>query len=143
MRIAVRSGSSAGSASATRRARSQLSPRRRDVAVGRPRSGAHVPAVSGVQITGGLQMLGDQRGVLVGRVRVTFFDRGGHPPVQLGAIGFELRFVGHRADQRMVEHILGLPGEPDLIDELGRRPSRQRPVRRPARSAGRGRTASR
>ena len=42
------------------------------------------------------------------------------PPVQLGAIGLELRLVGHRTNQRMVEHILGLAGEPDLIDELGR-----------------------
>ena len=83
-------------------------------------AGAHVPAVRGAQITGGLQMLGDQRGVLVGRFRVAGFDRGGQPPVQLGAIRLELRFVGHRANQRMVEHVLGLSGEPDLIDELGR-----------------------
>ena len=48
------------------------------------------------------------------------FDRGGHPPVQLGAIRFQLRLVGHRANQRVVKHIIGLPGEPDLIDELGR-----------------------
>ena len=34
-------------------------------------AGTHVPAVGGVQITGGLQMFGDQRGVLVGRCRVT------------------------------------------------------------------------
>ena len=40
-------------------------PRRHNVAGGRPRSGAHVPAVRGVQITGGLQMFGDQGGVLV------------------------------------------------------------------------------
>ena len=46
-------------------------PRCGDVAVGRPRAGAHVPAKRGVQITGGLQMLGDQRRVLVGRCRVT------------------------------------------------------------------------
>ena len=39
-------------------------------------------------------------------------------PVQLGAIRFELRFVGHGADQRMVEDILGLSSEGDLIDEL-------------------------
>ena len=71
MRMAARSGSSAGNASATWRARSQLSTRRGDVAVGRPRSGAHVPAVRGVQITGGLQVLGDQRGVFVDRCRVT------------------------------------------------------------------------
>ena len=46
-------------------------PRRDNVAGGRPRSGAHVPAVGGVQITGGLQMFGDQRGILVDRCRVT------------------------------------------------------------------------
>ena len=39
-------------------------------------------------------------------------------PVQLGAIRFELRFVGHGADQRMVEHVVGLSGESDLVDEL-------------------------
>ena len=71
-------------------------------------AGAHVPAVGGVQITCGLEVFGDQRGVLVGRCRVTRFDRGGHAPMQLGAIRFELRLVGHRANQRMVEHILGL-----------------------------------
>ena len=46
-------------------------PRRHNVAGGRPRSGAHVPAVGGVQITGGLQMFGDQGGILVSRCRVT------------------------------------------------------------------------
>ena len=143
MRMAARSGSSAGSASAIWRARSQLS---RAAAMSRlvaHVAGAHVPAVGGVQITGGLQMLGDQRRVLVGRVRVALFDRGGQPPMQLGAIGFELGFVGHRADQRVVEHILGPRGEPDLIDQLGRRPSRRRRDQCPARSAAQGRTASR
>ena len=38
--------------------------------------------------------------------------------MQLGAIGFELRFVRHRADQRMMKYILGLAGEPHLIDKL-------------------------
>ena len=42
-------------------------PRRGDVAVGRPRAGAHVPAVRGLQFACGLQMFGDQRRVLVGR----------------------------------------------------------------------------
>jgi len=42
------------------------------------------------QITGGLQMFGDQCRVLVGRCRVAGLDRGGHTPVQLGAIRFEL-----------------------------------------------------
>ena len=36
----------------------------------------------------------------------------------LGAIGFQLRFVGHRADQRMSEGVLGARGEPHLIDQL-------------------------
>ena len=91
----------------------------RDVAVGRPGSGAHVPAVRGVQIACGLQMLGDQGGVLVDRSGSRCFDRGGHAPVQLGAIGLELSLVGDRTNQRVVEHILGLAGELDLIDELG------------------------
>ena len=94
-------------------------PRRGDVAVGRPRPGAHMPAVGGVQIARGLQMLGDQRRVLISRGRVSRLDRGGHPPVQFGAIRFELRFVGHRTDQRMMKDILGLAGEPDLIDKFG------------------------
>ena len=79
----------------------------------------NVAAIRGTQITGGLQMLGDQRCVLVQRVRVTLLDRGRQTPVQLRTIGFELRFVGQRADQRMVKHILGSSGECDLIDELG------------------------
>ena len=33
--------------------------------------------------------------------------------MQLGAIGFQLRFVGHRADQRVVEGVFGVAGEPD------------------------------
>ncbi len=116
---------------------------RSDVAGGRPRSGAHVPGVRGVQITGGLQMFGDQRSVLVGRRRVTFFDRGRQPPVHLGSIGLELCLVGHRANQRVVEHILGLSGEPDLINELGRQQIGDDRFDRPAPSVGRGRTASR
>ena len=42
-----------------------------DVAGGRPRPGAHVPAERCVEIACGLQVLGDQRGVLVDRSRVT------------------------------------------------------------------------
>ncbi len=48
----------------------------------------------------------------------TLLDRGGQAPVPLGAIGFQLRFVGHRADQRMAEGVLGARGEPHLIDQL-------------------------
>ena len=93
-------------------------PRRGDVAVGRPRAGAHVPAVGGVQVAGGLQMFGDQRRILVRRPGLALLDRGGQAPVHLGAIGFQLRFVGHRADQRVAEGVLGARGEPHLIDQL-------------------------
>jgi hypothetical protein len=79
-----------------------------------------VPAVGGTQIIGGFQMFGDQRRVLVCRGRVTRLDRRRDAPMQLGSIRLELSLVGHRADQRVVEHILGLSGEPDLINELGR-----------------------
>jgi hypothetical protein len=50
-------------------------------------------------------MLGDQRRVLVDRFRVTLLDRGGQTAVRLGAVGFQLRFVGHRAYQGMPERI--------------------------------------
>jgi hypothetical protein len=43
-----------------------------------------------VQVAGGLQMLGYQRRVLIGGIRVTLLDRGGQPPVQLGAVGLQL-----------------------------------------------------
>ena len=43
--------------------------RRADVAVGGPCAGAHVPAVRGSVVASGLQVLGDQRGILVGRFR--------------------------------------------------------------------------
>ena len=93
-------------------------PRRGDVAPGRPRTRAHAPAVGGREIACGLQVLGDQRGVLVSRFRVTRLDGECDAPVHRGAIGFELRFVGHRTNQRVVEDILGLSGKGDLIDEI-------------------------
>jgi hypothetical protein len=34
-------------------------------------------------------------------------DGGGHAPVEVGAVGLELRPLGDRANQRVVEHILG------------------------------------
>ena len=39
--------------------------------------------------------------------RLARFDRGRQSPVQLGAIGFELGFVGDRADQRVAERVFG------------------------------------
>ena len=55
-------------------------------------------------------MFGDQRRVLLHRAGRTLLDRGGQAPVPLGAIGFQLRFVGHRADQRVAEGVLGDAG---------------------------------
>ena len=49
-----------------------------------------MPVVGGVQITGGLHMFGDQRGVLVGRTRISVLYRLRQPSVQFGAIRFEL-----------------------------------------------------
>ena len=69
MRMAIRFGASAGSASATCERTLPTELRRSDIAVGRPRSRPHVPLVGGGQITRGLQVLGDQRGVLVVLVR--------------------------------------------------------------------------
>jgi len=63
-------------------------------------------------------VFGDQRSIFISRGRATGFDRGGQPPVQLGAIRFELCFVGHRPNQRMVKHIFRLSGEGDLVDEF-------------------------
>ena len=120
MRIAVRSGSLAGSASATRRARSQLI------------RAARISRLLDQAPARMCQAYAARRSPAASRcsaIRAAFsptesgsrcFDGGGEPPVQLGAIRLELRLVGDRANQRMVEHILGLSGEPDLIDELGR-----------------------
>ena len=77
-----------------------------EIAVGRSRGGAHVPAIRCVQFARGLQMFGHQRRVLLHRRRLTLLNRGGHAPVPLGAIGCQLRFVGHRADQRVAEGVL-------------------------------------
>ena len=71
-------------------------------------------------------MFGDQHGVLISRTRISVLYRLCQPSVPFGAVRFELGFVGHCMDQRMVEHILGLLCEPDLIDELGRQQVRDR-----------------
>ena len=90
-----------------------------DIAGLRPCPGAHVPAESGAQVIGGLEMLGDQRRVLIQRIRVALFDRGCQTPMQFGAVGLQLCFVGHGPDQRVVEGVLGVRGEPHLVDEFG------------------------
>src|SRR6478736_5398318 len=40
------------------------------------------------------------------------------PPVQLGPGCPELRLVRHRSDERMPERVLGVWGEPHLVDEI-------------------------
>ena len=83
-----------------------------------PCPGAHVPAESRAQVTGDFDMLGDQR-------RVSSSQSGGvvrsRWPVAdaVDAIGLQLCFVGHRPDERVVEGVLGMRGEPDLIDDFG------------------------
>ena len=110
IRIAVRSGSAVGQSV---RDVSRVPPtgaRRGDVAVSQPRARTHIPVERRVQIAGGLEVFGDEGGVFVGEFRRALFDRGGQPPVQLGAVGLQLRFVGHGANQRMPEHIFDLSG---------------------------------
>ena len=93
--------------------------RRVHVAAGQPGCGAHVPPERLGQVTGELQMLGDQRRVLLSQRRVALRDRRGHPPVQRGAARLELRPIGHRADQRLVKRVLLDRCEHHLIDKLG------------------------
>ena len=77
-----------------------------------------MPAERFPQITRGLQVGCDQRGVLVDRTRVTLFDHAGQAAVQLGASRLQLRLIGHRADQRMPERVLGVRGEHHRIDQF-------------------------
>ena len=78
-----------------------------------------MPAERGSQIPCGLQMLGDQSGVLVDRARVVLFDRGGQPTVEFGAPGLQLRLVCDGADQWVPKHVLGVRSRRHSIDELG------------------------
>ena len=69
-------------------------------------------------ITCGPQMFGDQGGILVNCLRVARFDSRGQPSMHLRTIGFQLRFVGHRANKRVAEGVSGGWGESHLIDQL-------------------------
>ena len=53
-------------------------------------SGAHMPAVSGIQIASRFKVRGDQSRILVGGVGITLLDFGGQPAMQGRAVGFEL-----------------------------------------------------
>ena len=74
-----------------------------DVTVCRPRPGSHMPVEGRMQIIGSLQVGGDQRGILLDRRGFAVLDGGGNMSVQLCAAGFQLRFVGDGANQRMPE----------------------------------------
>ena len=83
---------------------------------GRP----HLPAVRRVQITGGVEVFGDQRRVLLHRALAHDCSIAvGQAPMPFAATGFQLRFVGHGADQGVVEGVLGGRGVLHLIDQLG------------------------
>ncbi len=82
-----------------------------------PFRGAHVPVVGLHQRARGLEVGGDQRGVLVG-ARIAGLDGRREPAVRLGAVGAQLRFVGHGAHQRVPEAIPLARNEFDLVDEL-------------------------
>jgi len=94
-------------------------PCRTDVAVRQPGRGAHMPTECRAQFTGRLQMVGDQRGILVNRGRAMLLDGRRDLPVQLRAVRFQLRLVCHRADQRVPEGVLGSPESGHWIDEVG------------------------
>jgi hypothetical protein len=59
-----------------------------------------VPAESGAQVIGGLEMLGDQRRVLIQRIRVALFDRGCQAPMQLDAVGLQLSDATTQVERR-------------------------------------------
>lgn len=65
-------------------------PSRAGVQVGRPRARAHVPGVRRGQVTSGLQMFGDQRGVLLGCHGAGRFDGNRQSAMPLGAVGLQL-----------------------------------------------------
>ena len=65
-----------------------------------------------------MHVFGDQRRVLVDRIGNSLLDRGSEIAVPLGAIGLQLRLVGHRPDQGMTEREFGARGEPHLIDQF-------------------------
>ena len=110
MRIDSWSGSSSGSRSAIRRARSQLTRAAPISRLADQVAGAQVPAVGGVQLAGGPRCSAISAAFSSTDPGCTLLDRGGQAAVPLGAIGFQLRFVGHRADQRVAEGVLGGAG---------------------------------
>ena len=57
-----------------------------------------MPVVSVTEVAGGLQVFGDQRGMFVDKRSDARLDCGRQTQVQLGPVGFELRFVGHCAN---------------------------------------------
>ena len=110
MRIDNWSGSSAGSRSAMRRARSQLTR-----AASRSRSADHAPARMCQPYAACSSPAASRCSAISAAFSSTepgsrSWIAAASAPVPLGAIGFQLRFVGHRADQRMAEGVLGAVG---------------------------------
>ena len=118
IRIDARSGSSSGSPSAICCARRQLLR-----AAAKSRLASHVPArrcqlKAPCEISRRLQMLGDQRRILVGRCGVTGFDSSGQTSMQFRTVRLELRFVGDRANQGMAERVLLTSAKPHLLNQF-------------------------
>ena len=73
----------------------------------------------GVAITGGLQMFGDQRRVLLDRVWLVGFDQGGSADASAARSDLSCSFVDYGADQRMPKRILGASESTAFVDQLG------------------------
>ncbi len=141
IRIAVRSASSAGSASATCvPAPNRPAPQRREWLPTCQRACAMHRRRAGHRRSPDVRRSAPRFRRLI---RSVGFDRGCRPSVQLGAIGLELRLAGHRADRRMPNAYIRTRSEPDLIDQFGLDQLVTRPGQSPALSAGRGQTATR
>ena len=90
-----------------------------EVAPPQPFRGAQAPAVGLGVFAGGLEMGGDQPGILVGGAWVARFDRVREAFVGAYPGRDQLRFVCHRANQRMAKAIPLSRNELRLIDQLG------------------------
>ena len=77
-----------------------------------------MPSICFTQLASSLQVFGDRALHSRRRIRIAGLDHRGKAAMPFGAIGLQLRFVGDRADQGMMERIFRRRGEPHLIDQL-------------------------
>ena len=75
-----------------------------------------MPAEGAREIPRGVEMLGDERGVVVGGASA--HDRVCEALMQPGTIGAQLGFVSHRANKRMSECEDGTGSKRHLVDEF-------------------------